>query len=435
MRIAIFTDIFLEVSGGIPSSIQAQKNGLEKLGHHVTVFCPGSFSKKNLKKNPENIIIIPTHRFIRFNKAPIALRPQVILKYIKNLYPNFSDHFDVIHVHHESSCSLAGVILAKKFHIKLIQTMHGREDVAIDTNVIFPFKYLVAFLLNLMHKFYLHQYQQASARTHKQTKQNTKRSSLKQLPDKQLRTQQNYNFVHRQMWELMVRQANTADIVITPTHHFAQKLSSNGVYRPLNVISNGIDDNLLQKYFLSPKSFSQTENLNIIWNSRVSKEKRIMPFLIALTQTKNLSRIRCTIIGTGNELKKAKSYVKKHHLSKQVSFLDYIPHEKIFSHLVKQHLSVINSYNFDTQGMTILEAISCGIPVLYVDPAMNEVIPKNGGIQVSDTTPESLARIIDYLFDNPELIHQMSKIMLKNQKTVLESTQLKKLLKLYNPKS
>lgn len=41
MRIAFFTDVFLEIPGGIPSSIKAQKTALESLGHHVTIFCPG----------------------------------------------------------------------------------------------------------------------------------------------------------------------------------------------------------------------------------------------------------------------------------------------------------------------------------------------------------------------------------------------------------
>ena len=40
LRIAIFTDVFLGIPGGIPSSIRAQKASLEALGHQVTIFCP-----------------------------------------------------------------------------------------------------------------------------------------------------------------------------------------------------------------------------------------------------------------------------------------------------------------------------------------------------------------------------------------------------------
>ena len=35
MRIAVFTDLYLEIAGGIPSSISAQKKELEKLGRDL----------------------------------------------------------------------------------------------------------------------------------------------------------------------------------------------------------------------------------------------------------------------------------------------------------------------------------------------------------------------------------------------------------------
>ena len=64
MRIAVFTDLYLEIAGGIPSSISAQKRELEKLGHEVVVFCPGF-------KQPEekNVVILPTSK-INVNGAP-----------------------------------------------------------------------------------------------------------------------------------------------------------------------------------------------------------------------------------------------------------------------------------------------------------------------------------------------------------------------------
>ena len=40
MKIAIFTDVFLDISGGIVTSIRSQKNQLEKMGHTVYLFTP-----------------------------------------------------------------------------------------------------------------------------------------------------------------------------------------------------------------------------------------------------------------------------------------------------------------------------------------------------------------------------------------------------------
>ena len=164
MRIAFFTDVFLEIPGGIPSSIKAQKTALESLGHHVTIFCPGwkkqqpgismdKQSRFSLSRNSnEDIIIVPSFKLLRPNGAPLAKSPTKIIKYINELYPNFSSSFDLVHVHYEASCSIAGVKLAKKYHLKLVQTMHGREDIAIYTNVPTPLNYLAAPLLNFLHR-------------------------------------------------------------------------------------------------------------------------------------------------------------------------------------------------------------------------------------------------------------------------------------------
>lgn len=133
MRIAVFTDLYLEIAGGIPSSISAQKKELEKLGHSVTVFCPG-FSKPEEK----NVIVLPTAKFIKINGAPTARWPKIIVKFIKENYPNFKSDFDLIHVHYEAGASIAAILLAKEFNLPLVQTMHGREDMAIAVNVPHP---------------------------------------------------------------------------------------------------------------------------------------------------------------------------------------------------------------------------------------------------------------------------------------------------------
>ncbi|TWO99317.1 hypothetical protein EUA79_00580, partial [TM7 phylum sp. oral taxon 351] len=77
LRIAIFTDVFLGIPGGIPSSIRAQKTALESLGHQVTIFCPGTqqdfenpLSKFGANRDP-NIILVPTAKFL-VNGAPFS---------------------------------------------------------------------------------------------------------------------------------------------------------------------------------------------------------------------------------------------------------------------------------------------------------------------------------------------------------------------------
>lgn len=429
MRIAFFTDVFLEIPGGIPSSIKAQKTALESLGYHVTIFCPGwkkqqpgiSMDKKSrfsLDKNSnEDIIIIPSFKLLRPNGAPPAKSPTKIIKYINKLYPNFSSSFDLIHVHYEASCSIAGVKLAKKYHLKLVQTMHGREDIAIYTNVPTPLNYLVAPLLNFLHRKSLKSIQK-------------RKITLPKKDDYLIKTS-----VHRNMWELMIRQASLADIVISPSQHFAKNLEHYHAAKTVHVVSNGIDDELLAKYSFKIRERQQNDPLKIIWSSRVSKEKRILPFLESIKQSKYHKNIQLTVIGDGNQLQEAKAFVKANLTNTKITFLGLVPHEELFQYEKDQHLSIINSYGFDTQGMTILEAIACGLPVIYADPAMDENIPDHCGLRAKNNTTAAMAELLDYIFENPELIKTMSTAALKASPSVMQSAQTKKLLNLYQSSS
>lgn len=429
MRIAFFTDVFLEIPGGIPSSIKAQKAALESLGHHVTIFCPGwkkqqpgiSMDKKSrfsLDKNSnEDITIVPSFKLLRPNGAPLAKSPTKIIKYINELYPNFSSSFDLVHVHYEASCSIAGVKLAKKYHLKLVQTMHGREDIAIYTNVPTPLNYLVAPLLNFLH-----------------------RKSLESIQKRKITLPQKDNFlittsVHRNMWELMIRQASLADIVISPSQHFAKNLEHYHAAKTVHVVSNGIDDELLAKYSFKIRERQQNDPLKIIWSSRVSKEKRILPFLESIKQSKYHKNIQLTVIGDGNQLQEAKVFAKTNLTDTKIVFLGLVPHEELFQYEKDQHLSIINSYGFDTQGMTILEAIACGLPVIYADPAMDENIPNHCGLRTKNNTPNAMAELLDYIFENPELIQAMSRAALRASPSVMQSAQIKNLLNLYQSSS
>ena len=84
MKIAIFTDFYEPWAvGGIISSIKAQKTELEKLGHEVTIFCPGVNSRD------KSIVTVPVHEKIRINGAMISKRPSLVEEYVLSKFPDF----------------------------------------------------------------------------------------------------------------------------------------------------------------------------------------------------------------------------------------------------------------------------------------------------------------------------------------------------------
>ena len=217
MKIALFTDIYAPWgSGGIATSIKAQKQALEEAGHEVTIFCPGFDAKE------KNVVTVPSHRWVKIEKSVLAKRPPVVERFVLQKFPQFGE-FDLVHVHYETSCSLAGIRLARRFGVPLVQTMHGREDQAIMINVIHPFKTIVAGILHFLHQCYLPH----SLKVHRDKEQ---AKSLAQVL----------------MWQIMVNQAQYADVVVTPSKHFAVKIKKYGVTKPVLPVSNGVPDQILE---------------------------------------------------------------------------------------------------------------------------------------------------------------------------------------------
>ncbi len=395
MKIAIFTDIYAPWgNGGIASSIRAQKSELEKMGHEVVLFCPGFDAKE------KGVVNVPSHKYIRISDSVVAMRPSVVEAFVLEKFPNFGD-FDVVHVHYEASCSIAGVRLAEKFNVPLVQTQHGREDVAISVNMPHPIKLLTATVLNFAHGRCL-------SHTMK-----VKRDHY-QAP----------TFTRAKMWSLVVNHAEHADVVVTPSNHFAQKIEHYGVTRPIMVVSNGISQELVDEKFAARK-MQEGDVLKMIWNCRVSKEKRIMPLLRALKMLKRPYVLH--VYGDGNTLKRAEKYAKKHNL--KVKFYGETDRKKIIKRMAEAHLGVTVSYNFDVQPMTLLEAEATGLPVFFCDPCMMEIVLQGGFVIAGGPEAEAMAMALE---DMPaERVTEMSRIMLASRKNVLQKTQIKRLIEVY----
>ena len=406
MKVAIFTDVFLEVPGGIPSSINAQREYLEKAGISSVVFCPA----RPGSKVPEGVFAVPSFKHFRPGGAPFAKRISKVKKAILEAYPEFD--FDIVHVHYEGACSLAGMQLAREFKKPLVQTMHGREDVAAETNIPHPFKTLGGSLICFLHHFGVP-------------------NTIKIKRDDYLAP----TIVRAKMWTLMVNHANFADVVITPSKHFKEKLQHYGASKPFLVISNAISDDALRASFLAAgldfskpevREYDSAEPLRLFWNSRVSREKRIMPFLLALGMTK--MPVSLEVYGDGNELSKAERFVKRHNL--KVKFYGRVEHSEILKKMEKAQLSSVVSYGFDNQPMTILEARAMGLPTLVCDPDLIEVTG-DGGILTAGPEPEKIAETLEKIYREPEMIAIKSKACIEGREEVLQSVQIKKLIKLY----
>lgn len=405
MKIAFFSDCYLDLTGGITSSINAQKAALEKAGHTVYIFSTSYPKSKAVKSKlaKENIFPVPSCRFLFRGITPISRRPHLIEKWLLQNHPEIKD-FDIYYIHYEAGCSIAGLKLGKKFHIPTVQVMHGREDMGVTSIIPFGFRTIVATLLNWFHSWYIPH-------------------PIKVHRDNYLAD----TIAKAKMWTLMVNHASYADYIITPSQHFAQKLSHYGVKKKIQIFPNGYPD---QNFPTNPtvKTLQPGETLKIIWHSRLSGEKRIIPFLQAINQVDG--KYHLDVYGAGADLPKAKRYANKHNLN--VTFHGNAKFTTVQNAILKSHLDVLASYNFDNYPMTLVEAEAAGVPAFICDKDMQEIIPKGSYILSTGPTPAQMAAALNDLLQHPEKIQQMSKIMLEHRTEILISKRIKILEKIFN---
>lgn len=408
MKIAIFSDCYLDLTGGIVTVINAEKKELEARGHTVYIFSSSYPMSTEVRQKLAKKCIFPVKscRIIGRGKTPIARRPTIVERQVLREHPEVKD-FDVFYVHYEAGCSIAGLRLARKLGIPSVQVMHGREDVGEEKLIPFGLRTIVAVFLNWFHSWYIPH-------------------SVHVQRDDYLAT----TIARARMWTLMVNHANYADRVITPSSHFREKLLHYGVNKPVYVLHHGIDDEKLDGK-VSTKTFGGGKDpLEIIWHSRVSGEKRIMTFLEALKLLGEAGySYHLSVYGDGTEVKKAMRYVRKNSLN--VKFYGNVTPPVIEKALHNAQLDVLVSYDFDTFGMTLVEAVASGTPVLIADPDLAEALPKGGYILTSSPDAQGIFEGLVKIYKEPGLIKKMSKTMISFRPEIKNSAKIKKLNKLF----
>lgn len=400
----MFSDCFLDFTGGIVTTMRAEKAALEARGHTVYIFSSayprGQKTKQVLAT--QHIFPVKSCRFFGRSVIPIARRPKIVMKELEKAHPELKD-FNIFYIHYEAGCSIAGLKLAQKYHIPSVQVMHGREDVGEEKLIPHPFKTFVAVMLNWFHSWYLPH-------------------PIKIKKDNYLAT----TIARAKMWTLMVNHANAADFVITPSEHFRQKLLHYGVKKPIQALHHGISDELVAAK-ITPRPLKQGEPLEIIWHSRLSGEKRILPFLEALSQVE--AKYHLSAYGSGVAEKQAKKYAKQHHLN--VTFHGDADFKTIWQAISKSHLDVLVSYDYDTFGMTLVEAAAAGVPSLIADPDLAEVLPENTYFLTDNPSPSAIAKTLDSIYAHPERVSEASQKLLSDRSYLKISAKIDALEKLF----
>ena len=362
MHIVLFGDQHLDSLGGAQVSMRLQRRFLERAGHTVTVVAPkmhapGSPSRSKRSADPayldtpsipitvdrEYSMTWPGARVDRYLDRAFASRPPV----------------DLVHVQADFWGAFIGHRFAHRHGIPVVHTMHNRVDVGLAA--VTPLHRPVLAVLNAWCR-------------------SAMRGIGTPIPG-------------RDGWAYLRGIAQESGAVTAPSGHFARRLEQHGVFDAVDVVWNGIDDDLLDRVLATRRS-REPGRPRFVWLGRMSPEKRLLPFIEAVVASGIDADIE--VIGGGGQSRAAERIARGHD---GIRFAGRLPYAETLARIAAADAVVQTSIGFETQGMTPFEAAALGTPTVVCDPDIGAEL--RGGqwlVPGSDVTePERVAALADTL--------------------------------------
>ena len=341
MRIAIMTDSYLPTIDGVVTAILTLSKSLRDLGHTVFIIAPDPGEAHR----QEGVHYFPAVRFKKYPDYFLPIFPSGKRELIESL------DVDIIHIQGVAFMALKALMVSRSTKIPCVTTY--------VTNVVDTLE------------FY---------------------SPLPMPKDIQSKLAWIYirNFMKR------------PSCVIALTPATITEFEDNGV-RPKRtaVIPVGIDINRFRIDLDGSeirKRHGFTDERIVIHVGRVSHEKNIP---VAIRSMKHLpDDVRLMVVGKGPALQDMKDLVKNEGLGNKVIFTGFVPDEELALYYSASDV-VVSASRFETQGLTITEAMACGLPAACSDGRAFLDVIENGvnGYTFKDT-PEECAEAITKCFDS-----------------------------------
>ena len=406
MHVAIFTDLHPDSLGGTQVSVATQRRALEQRGHQVTVFTaplPHTVDPDpcvvELRPVP---VVAPLMRKLGRHDDFMFVWPSKTNRAIIDEAFGVREPVDIVHTQGDLGVAIAGVEAARRHGLPVVQTKHTRFDVYFEQATATPLP--LALLFGLIQKHHLP-------------------PEFDLVPVKE-------SAASRLAWRLMVAHAQAVDHEITPTSHFAQSLARRGVNRPISVISNGVDDDDIDRArAVDVVTPPDSEPLRLIWCGRLSSEKRV---LAAVQAAALIDHCTLDIYGDGHLEASIRKTIESTGLSERVCLHGRVDRGQCLIAMRSSDALLFTSCDFDTQGLVLLEAAAMSLPTIYCDPSLSETVPEGGGLLSADPSPASLAAAIRVLVNDRDKLRNMTDIVATQRDTVRQSLHTDKIMAIYH---
>jgi len=335
MHIVFFGDQHLDSLGGAQVSMRLQREFLERAGHTVTVVAPRMHGKR--ASTAPVSAGAPSAGDLDLPSMPITLDREYSMTWPGRGTDRFLDRamtrrppVDLVHVQADFWGAFIGHRFARRHGIPVVHTMHNRVDVGIAA--VTPLHRPVLAALNLW-----------------------RRSAMRGIGASPVRGSDG--------WAFLQGLAAGASAVTAPSTHFARRLEQHGVFGSVDVIWNGIDDDVRDATLAAAPPEREPGRPRFVWLGRMSPEKRLLPFLEAFVAAGVDAELE--IIGGGGQRAAAEKIVAG--LS-SVRFAGRLSYPQTLARIAAADALVQTSIGFETQGMTPFEAATLGTPSVICDP-------------------------------------------------------------------
>ena len=373
--------------GGVQTSVMLQKKYLNRNGVKVTIFAPKS---KRMVFDPD-IKVVPSSYQTFGREYSVVWSLRKAARFCQSKYE--SEHFDLVHLQGDFAAASLAIELARSRNLPLVYTSHTNVDVMANKLIGKPLKIILLRFFTWQHAHFL---------------------KIAKYP-KVFTAFEYMAFVHRNM-----------DKVIAPSSHYAKLLKQKGVAGEVEVIINGVDDELLNN--LKRRTPVPQKPVRFVWAGRMQPEKRLLQTIEAFARAKGKATL--DVYGFGPLERAAKNLVRARRLSKRVKFHGKLPHREILQVFADADVVMQTSIGFETQGLTVYESAAVGTPTLLCDANIAAEIPGDSGWLDNSGSIKGLAKTIKLA--NKEISEGNTKREnLANNKWLFQSEISKKTIALY----
>jgi len=238
----------------------------------------------------------------------------------------------------------------------------------------------------------------------------------------------NKDVLRKTIWGVSKKIFDYCDVIISPAEIIKKELIANNHKGKIVVISNGIDT----KKFKS--RVRAKTNFKMLYAGRLSPEKKVDVVIRAFAKViERFNEAELIIVGDGKVKNDLKKLAKELKLSKKIKFIGSVNREKLVDYYKKSDLFVTAS-EMEVQPLTILEAMSCSLPIVGVNKAGVAGIVKNNinGYLADSANSQQIADKINIILGDNKLRIKMAKAsrIIAEENSLDES--IKKLEKLYH---